>query len=252
MLPQNLIYLRRKFQLSQQALAEAMGIPRTTLGEYERGNTEPNIELLIRLADHFKLKVDDLVRANISHHDLEILRSKDLRVLAISIDQQNRENIELVDTKAKAGYLEGFADPEYIRDLPKLYFPAIPAGTYRAFEIQGDSMLPIQEGNIVICKYVESLKEIKDNRTYVIVSNQEGIVYKRVKTTKEAQALLLVSDNELYPPYWSSYKDIAEVWQYYAHLSSADHKGIFDQLVEARLMDIQQKVTRIEQRLIQH
>lgn len=249
MLAQNLIYLRRKHRLSQQALAEAMGVPRTTLGEYERGNTEPNIELLIRLADYFKVKVDDLVRANISHHDLEILRSKDLRVLAISIDQTNRENIELVDTKAKAGYLEGFTDPEYIRDLPKLYFPAIPAGTYRAFEIQGDSMLPILEGTIVICKYVESLKDLKDNRTYVVVSKQEGIVYKRIKTNQDTQALLLLSDNDVYAPYWISYADIDEVWQYYAHLSFSDHQGVYDQRIEARLIDIQQKVTRIEHRL---
>ncbi|MCB0599689.1 MAG: helix-turn-helix transcriptional regulator, partial [Saprospiraceae bacterium] len=116
MIAENLKYLRRKHHLSQQAFSDTLEIPRTTLGDYERGKTEPNIEMLVRIADHFNIKVDDLVRSNLSHRDLEILRNKELRVLAISVDAENRENIELVDTKAEAGYLESFQDPEYIKE----------------------------------------------------------------------------------------------------------------------------------------
>ncbi len=251
MLAQNLNYLRKKNKLSQQGLAEVLELPRTTLGDYERGKTEPNLAMLLKLADYFKVKVDELIRSDLSHQDLEILRNKDLRVLAISVDQDNRGNIELVDTKAEAGYLQNFSDPEYIRDLPKIAFPSIPDGTYRGFEIRGDSMLPIEPGSIVICSYVERLSDIKDGRTYVVVSKDEGVVYKRLRNISDRNTLFLQSDNETYLPYELDYQHVAEVWQYYAHLSFSDSKSTFNFLIEEKLADIQRKITAIHNRVEQ-
>ena len=122
MLSQNLKYLRKKNNISQQALADKIGMSRSSIGDYERGRTEPDIDTLIKIVDYFDVSVDDLLRKDLKKEDYEILSNKDLRVLAITIDSYDRENIELVDTKAEAGYIESFNDPEYIRDLPKLYF----------------------------------------------------------------------------------------------------------------------------------
>jgi transcriptional regulator with XRE-family HTH domain len=241
----NLKYLRQKHKLSQQVLAGEMNIPRTTLGDYERGKTEPNLEMLVKMSEYFEVKLDDLLRKNLSHGDLEVLRNKDLRVLAITVDSENKGNIELVDTKAEAGYLDSFHDPEYIRELPKISFPSIPEGTYRGFEIQGDSMLPVEPGSMVICSYVEHLDHIKEDRTYIVVSKQEGLVYKRLRHDKQNQQLVLISDNELYLPYTISYSEIAEVWQYYAHLSFSDAKQTTSNKLEEKINDIQRKVSEI-------
>ncbi len=249
MITKNLNYLRKKKKISQQALADAMEIPRTTLGDYERGKTEPNLAMLVKLADYFEVKVDDLIRADLSHQDLEVLRNKDLRVLAISVDQDNNGNIELVETKAEAGYLQSFNDPEYIRDLPKIAFPSIPEGTYRGFEIRGDSMLPMEPGSIVICSYVERLSDVKDGRTYIIVSKDDGLVYKRIRNLKDKHSLFLQSDNESYLPYEVGYEEVAEIWQYYAHLSFSDSKATFNFLLEEKLNDIQKKVGEMHSRL---
>ena len=250
MITKNLNYLRKKKKISQQALADAMEIPRTTLGDYERGKTEPNLAMLVKLADYFEVKVDDLIRSDLSHQDLEILRNKDLRVLAISVDQDNNGNIELVETKAEAGYLESFNDPEYIRDLPKIAFPSIPEGTYRGFEIRGDSMLPMEPGSIVICSYVERLSDVKDGRTYIIVSKDDGLVYKRVRNLQDKNSFFLQSDNESYLPYEVGYEEVAEIWQYYAHLSFSDSKATFNYMLEEKLNDIQKKVGEMHSRLI--
>ncbi|NNF32997.1 MAG: helix-turn-helix domain-containing protein [Saprospiraceae bacterium] len=250
MISKNLNYLRKKNKISQQALADAMEIPRTTLGDYERGKTEPNLAMLIKLSDYFEVKVDDLIRADLSHQDLEILRNKDLRVLAISVDQDNNGNIELVDTKAEAGYLESFNDPEYIRDLPKIAFPSIPEGTYRGFEIRGESMLPVEPGSVVICSYVERLSDVKDGRTYIIVSKDDGLVYKRVRNLKDKNSFFLQSDNESYLPYEVPYEEVAEIWQYYAHLSFSDSKATFNYMLEEKLNDIQKKVGEMHSKLL--
>lgn len=245
MLGQNIKYLRNKNKLSQQELSEKLGVPRSSLSDYERGHTQVGLDSLIKLSEIFDVKIDDLLKSNISHRDLEIIRNRDLRVLAISVDTENRSNIELVDTKAEAGYLDSYGDPEYIRDLPKIVFPNIPQGTFRGFEIRGDSMLPMESGSIVICEYIEQLSDIKSGKTYVIISKSEGLVYKRVKNQADGQKLVLISDNEAYLPYEISYNEISEIWQYYAHLSFSDAKYTFNSMLEEKLLDIQKKVTEV-------
>lgn len=246
MLSRNLNYLRKKNKLSQQKLAEYLGVPRTTLGDYERGKTEPNLEMLIKLSVYFGVNIDALIKEDISHRDYEIIKNKDFKVLAISVDGSNRENIELVDRKAEAGYLESFGNPEYIRELPKIHFPNIPEGTYRGFEIRGDSMLPMESGSIVICSYVEDLSHIKNDKTYIVVSKAEGLVYKRLYLDKAGISLTAISDNTIYPPFEIPYDEISEVWQYFAHISFSDARYQMESIIENRLMEMHKDIKDIK------
>ena len=250
MIGQNIKYLRKKRNLSQQELADQLSIPRTTLSDYERGHTQVNLENLLKLSSIFNVTIDNLIKTNLSHTELEIVRNADFKVLAISVDADNNNNIELVETKASAGYLASYSDPEYIKVLPKISFPNIPQGTYRAFEIQGDSMLPMEPGSIVICSYVENLKDIKKDRTYIIISKSEGVVYKRVRADLQKNKLILVSDNETYLPYTIDFKDVDEIWQYYCHLSFSDSKFTFNAMLEDRLADIQRKLGEVHKAVI--
>ena len=227
----NLKFLRKTNNISQGDLAHEFDIARTTLGDYERGKTEPSLDMLIRIAKKFDVNIGDLVTLNLSLDDLEVTRNRDLRILAISYDSNDNSNIELVDTKAEAGYLDAFNDPEYIRELPKIQFPNIPQGTYRGFEIRGDSMLPMEPGSIVISSYIENLKDVKEGKTYIVVSKDSGLVYKRIKKVAGENKFILLSDNEAYLPYEIEFSEIAEMWQHYAHISFSDSKTTFNSLV---------------------
>lgn len=250
MFSDNLKYLRKKHGETQQQLAAVLGIPRTTLTGYELGNTEPGLTVMLKLAKHYGISIEDLVNAKLSDERLSIIKDERMKILAMTVDESGEGNIELVSTKAEAGYIESFEDPEFIRELPKLKFPNIKQGTYRAFEIRGDSMLPMPSGSIVICSYVERLLDVKDNQTYVIVSKTEGVVYKRVKNNAKAKKLILISDNELYQPYGIDWAEVSEIWQYYAHLSFSDIKLSFNQMIEDKLNDIQRKLTEVHSKLI--
>jgi len=250
MIGQNIKYLRNKHKYSQQELADKLSVPRSSLSDYERGHTQVSIESLLKLSDIFGVTVDDLLKSNLSHRDLEIIRNKDLRVLAISVDADNNSNIELVETKAEAGYLESFADPEYIRDLPKISFPNIPQGTYRGFEIHGDSMLPMEPGSIVICSYVENLRDIRNDKTYVVISKTEGVVYKRIRKDAGHNKLILMSDNDAYLPYTIGYEEIDELWQYYCHLSFSDNKLTFNYMLEEKIQDMHRKLTEVHKAVV--
>jgi len=245
MFAQNLKYLRTENGISQQELADILSLPRSSISDYERGRTEPSIENLIKISTRFDVKIDHLLKSDLSTQQLESIKNDSFKVLTITVDSQNRSNIELVQTKAAAGYQEHFTDPEYIRELPKIYFPVIPQGTFRGFEIKGDSMLPVEPGSIVICSYVEKLKDIKKNKTYVIVSKTEGVVYKRVIPDLAGKRLLLTSDNAAYDPYDIDFEEIAEIWQYYAHISFSDAVHTSANHIQEKLHDIQRKLNEV-------
>jgi len=245
----NLRYLRSEKKMSQGELADKLDIARTTLGDYERGKTEPSLQMLTKLSQIFDVDIDSFITLDLSDNEIGIDQGQDFRILAISVDKDNNENIELVDSKAEAGYLDSFQNPEFIKDLPKIHFPNMPHGTYRGFEITGDSMLPLEPGSIVICSYVERLAEIKDDSTYIIASRERGLVYKRVRKDLQNGVLHLISDNTNFMPYSIDVSDVTEVWKYYAHLSFSDSKQSYVDMIEDRLADIQAKVSELYGRL---
>ncbi|MBK8954444.1 MAG: helix-turn-helix domain-containing protein [Saprospiraceae bacterium] len=248
-LAENLRFIRQEKNYSQAEAAEKIGIPRTTLGDYERGHTEPNIETLSKIARVYGLKIESLISQRLKNVAWEDQRSDQFKILAISVDAQEKNNIELVRTKAAAGYMDSFQDPEYISELPRFQLPSL-QGHLRAFEIEGDSMLPMEPGNIVICKYVERLDEVKNNNCYIVVSQREGVVYKRLQKTPNNQEMLCISDNQLYPSFQLPMEEIKELWEYQAHISFREPSLIHQSLMDERMTDIQRKVNELHRHYI--
>lgn len=218
----NIKYLRKKKRLTQQQFADAMEIKRSLVGAYEEDRAEPKYDLLKKIAAFFELTVDDFINENIT--DKWAPKPKgdpaNLRVLSITVNQEDNENIELVPVKASAGYLNGYGDPEYVAALPKFNLPIFRNGTYRAFEIKGDSMLPLPSGSIIIGEFLQNWADVKPNDTYVVVSKNDGVVYKRIRGKFKAdKKVKLVSDNPAYEPYEVAGEDILEIWKAKAYLS---------------------------------
>ncbi|MCV9386592.1 XRE family transcriptional regulator [Reichenbachiella ulvae] len=223
-LNENIKYLRKKFGYTQETFAQAIGIKRSLVGAYEEGRADPRLHNLLGMSELFNVSVDTLISKDVSElseEELYISSNDQAKILSITVDSQDRENIELIPQKASAGYLNGYADPGYIENLPKFRLPMLPGNaTYRAFEISGDSMLPLQPGTIIIGQYVENVNDIKNGKTYVLLSKEEGIVYKRVfNYVDENGMLFLVSDNKSYSPYQVEAKSIIEVWESKAFIS---------------------------------
>jgi len=216
----NIKFLRKESGWTQQDLANELGVKRPQIGSYEEGRADPRIQTLIKLSDLFNVSVDDLLGKDLSNP--MVLTKKPAKVLAITVDNQEKENIELVPQKASAGYTNGYADPEYLQELPRFQLPNLPRNnTYRAFEISGDSMLPLEPGTIIIGGYVESPELIRNGKTYIVVSEQEGIVYKRVfNYSEEKGVLFMVSDNTVYSPYEIPVDSVMEIWEAKAFIST--------------------------------
>ncbi|MEQ9403772.1 MAG: LexA family transcriptional regulator [Cyclobacteriaceae bacterium] len=211
--------MRKKFGYTQETFAEALGINRPSVGAYEEGRADPRLNNLSRMAEIFKVSVDELINDDLTKENY--VPRQHLKVLAVTVDQAEEEHIQLVPVKAAAGYTNGYADTDYLTDLPKFNLPVLPkSGTYRAFEINGDSMLPIVSGSIIVGKYVEQLSDISNGKTYVLVTRSEGLVYKRVfNYIAEKGKLFLVSDNKSFDAYELDPSEVLEIWEGKAFIS---------------------------------
>jgi transcriptional regulator with XRE-family HTH domain len=221
-LNENLRTLRKKLQLTQDEFAQKLGIKRSLIGAYEEGRAEPRAELLQKMAALFGVTIEALIGADLTKAEPKTpaTYNRGKEVLVVTVDNQRKDNIEFVPVKASAGYLSGFADPEFVKELPRFHLPVLKQGTYRAFEIKGDSMLPLMPGSIIVGEYVEKLNDIKSGKTYVLVTQQDGVVYKRVfNYLEENGKLFLVSDNRQYAPYQVDGEDVVEAWSAKAYIS---------------------------------
>lgn len=221
----NIKLLRLYKGLTQETLADALGISGPRYAHYEMGTRAIPLDILSAISNHFHVALDAIVKSDLSKVDLKgLMKVGDNRLLfpILIKEDGNYESIEVVPIKASAGYLKGYSDPEFIEKLPRIGMPFASKGdgSYRGFPISGDSMLPIPDGSIVIGKFVERPSEIKDGGTYIIIS-ENGIAYKRVyNKISQEQALLLISDNKIYPPYLVKVETIYEVWEYKGFFSN--------------------------------
>lgn len=244
----NLKYLRKLRGWTQDEFAKKLDIKRSLLGAYEEERAEPRIEVLEAVCDMFRLTLDDMLRKDLSAESSSnnYLAKRRALKLAPVVTQ-----IPFVPVKAAAGYLAGYADHEFIDELNTFTLPMVTGGNYRAFEISGDSMLPTPSGSVIVGEKVESLDMIKNNTACIIVSRNEGIVYKRIqKNSKTKNKLTLISDNPAYKPYTVNVEEILEIWeaQYIITKTNAAHHWDVGQLVNM-VANLQQQVEGMRKRL---
>ena len=240
----NLKYLRKLRGWTQEEFANKLKIKRSLLGAYEEERAEPRTDVLEQVRNMFKLSLDELLLKELTDNKSgSYLDKRRAQKLAAATNE-----IHLVPVKAAAGYMAGYADPEFIDELNTFTLPMLAPGNYRAFEIMGDSMLPTPSGSVIVGEKVNSLDDVKSNNTYIVVSRQEGIVYKRVlKNNRSKSKWTLVSDNPIFQPYTIDAEDVLEVWQSQMILSRANTQQRWDVNQLAGLVsNLQQQVTSMK------
>lgn len=217
----NLKYLRKQKGWTQQEFADKLGIKRSLLGAYEEERAEPRTEVLEMVSDMFRVSIDDMLRRDLGDQKENFLEKRRQMKMGNS-----RQQIEFVPVKAAAGYLAGYNDDEFIEELNTFTLPMLGAGSYRAFEIAGDSMLPTPSGSVIVCHKVNGWDDLRNNETYIVMTNREGIVYKRiVKSNRAKTKVTLVSDNPQFEPYSVNMDDVLEIWQTDAVISKTSNQS---------------------------
>jgi len=229
-LASNLRFLRKKSGKTQDALSSEVNIRRTTIANYEAGISEPSVETLLTFSNFFGVSLDDLLSKNLE--DAIKSNEKDLMLRGafpkeeggyshipkiITVDSNGNDNIIYVPVKARAGYLLGYGDAEFMETLPTFRLPGLNNATYRMFEVEGPSMAPnVLHGDRIIGEWIDELDKIRDNRVYVVV-HKGGVAVKRVvNRLKERGKLYLKSDTiahrHEFPTLEVDPEDVREVW----------------------------------------
>jgi len=285
----NLKFLRTKKGVNQSQLADLVGKGYTTISNWENGASWPNFEDLNIIIKYFDVNAHSFLYEDLENVHLNFKTSQfnfDKKSPSIcppnspsnffeqglerslsestgppfqppkvvTVNNAGTENILLVPLKARAGYLIGYGDQEYIQSLPAYSLPGIKNGTYRMFEVSGYSMHPtFHEKDIVVCQWVENQAHLKNNHVYVVVTKEDGIVIKRLLIpTQGKSTLVLISDNNdegnQFPPITIEPTDIIEIWEFKA-LITEYLKPKNDPLKE--IQNINYRLTVLENKLLE-
>jgi len=260
----NIKLLRKRKSRTQDEIAEALGMKRSTLSGYENEVAMPGIPALIQFSNYYGISVDTLVKVDLTtltghqlymleHGEDIYLKGGKLRVLATTVDKNNNENIELVPEKAKAGYTRGFFDPEYISELPRYQLPFLPLDKkFRTFQISGDSMLPVPEGAWVTGEFVQDWLALANREACIVLTLDEGIVFKLVENhIMEDGRLRLISLNPEYNPYWVNVSEVREIWRFVNYTSSELPSGnVSQEMISRALTNIQSDLREIKGKIL--
>ncbi|WP_240734953.1 S24 family peptidase [Hymenobacter sp. UV11] len=143
-------------------------------------------------------------------------------MLTITVDRDGNDNTEMVPVQAQAGYGLQHNEAVFLQELPKYRIPGFEHGTYRAFEVAGDSMEPtLNHRDIVVASYVDNWRLLEPGDVYVVVTS-ESVMLKRIREriTAHDMTVMLYSDNHHRKPYPMDCVDITEIWRVRGYIST--------------------------------
>lgn len=227
---QRLKELRLSRELSQQTLADKIGISKSSINMYERGEREPGLETLEAFADFFNVDMNYLLgvgrpaittisKAGGLRHPLDEDLTADVSVTSyIDPDDPNQRKIlEAIGYKKQAlripvlGYVAAGIPIEAIEDIidyeeldPKEYRDG---AEYFGLQIKGASMEPrFTDGDVVI---VRKQPDVDSGQIGIVCINGDHATCKKIKKTPEG--VMLISTNPAYEPIFYSNEEIASI-----------------------------------------
>jgi phage repressor protein C with HTH and peptisase S24 domain len=230
------IEIRRELGYTQAEFAKILGIPNTT-ADIERGRTKLSGKVVVELLKQFKVNplwlFGDSKNQHLNYSGTSVIPK------VVTVDSSENDNMVLVNAKAAAGYPQNIQDTSWYKQLPAfdLPLPEFRNATYRGFQVEGDSMLPnLQPGEWVLAKAVEGLDDLNPNKMYVVVLH-DAVLVKKIEKLPGNSKILLISLNEIYPPYEIEAEQIQELWQVSSKITfgvdATTEKGLLRQLQES-------------------
>ena len=173
----------------EQAISASDGMIRRAI----RNNTDIQSKWIAKISDNYpELNIDWLIsgKGNMLKESIPVaIKSNNLQ-----------EGIPLIPLDAMAGFCRGEMQVME-HECEKYVIPAFREAEF-LIPVKGSSMYPkYSSGDIVACKKL-SLTDLffQWNKVYVLDTDQ-GALIKRVKQGKDDNHIILVSENEKYPPF---------------------------------------------------
>lgn len=196
--------------------ASMVGTSEANIRNYMRGR-EPKAELLKAIINELNINPYWLLDGK-----GEILQEEQAKYM--SLKSRSVMHVPLVNQYAYAGYMNGYQDEEFIRELPTVPFVTDQEhkGKYICFEVRGDSMddgshESLLEGDIILCREVAQdhwKARLHINKwDFVIVHKEKGILVKRIiNHDVKAGEITLHSLNDYYPDQTVKLSEVGQIF----------------------------------------
>lgn len=182
--------IRIKQGISQQKLADFLGVDRTTIGKYELKNVTPNTDVLKKMA--------------------LFLNTTEIYLMGFEESSQKKAPIQGVKIPVLGRVVAGVpieATTE-ILDYEEIHPDLACTGDFFALQIKGNSMSPnLLEGDIVIVKQQNTVES--GDIAIVLVNGAEATV-KKVKINENG-IMLVAYNTEVYEPHAYTNDEIKEL-----------------------------------------
>lgn len=197
----NIKKIRSIKKLSQQAFAELFGLKRSSIGSYEEERADPKLEIIIKIAKHYNISVDNLVNKEITINELYNFHLPNEQ----SIEEQLKKNDLAKKNKIKAISLISSADillksleHAKLESVSKISLPGL-TENHIAIEINNNKLFQIPKhlkvNDIVI---VDSKYELEDGlRTkdlFFLIKYESILSIAEIKQINKKEILLVSTD----------------------------------------------------------
>ena len=270
----NIKKIRTVKKLSQAAFAELFNLARPSVGAYEEGRTEPKIDTLIAIANHFGLSTDALLRKELTVNELyslDILKGEfDPTQMPPALGKSSRQEnqkaplnqaqqaqkdagVPLVDRESSLEYIVNLGNRDFISTLPTVLLPQEGKGLQRAFVHSGQEMFHnecgIRQGDILLAKQQTkaNIPNLKADALYVVVTRKRILSRRLVSADKTK--VELKADNPAFEVVTMPIEEILEAWEvqglWTRYLSPPAFLESKMLLLESRLESMEEKFNQI-------
>jgi signal peptidase I len=207
---ENKLKSARQFAISIGALPQS-------LNEILKGRRDVTVEMLRKAIEIYEMNPYYLFMGEGDCFSKDTPHTSN-PILTVVTNNQQEERIVHVPVPAQAGYGAQLADPVFMQELPAFSLPdfRFKHGTFRSFDVQGDSMEPtLYEGDKVVCSFLEPdswASSIKDNYVYIIITAHEVVVKRVINEIRNKGSIILLSDNNYYQERSFPIEAVKEVW----------------------------------------
>ncbi|TGE06294.1 XRE family transcriptional regulator [Hymenobacter fodinae] len=247
----NIRKLRTVKKLSQAAFAELFGLARPSVGAYEEGRSEPKMETLIQIAQHFGLSVDLLLTKELTVNELynfDLYKQAGAESAAPQAKADRQPHLTpYVPAARMLEYIVQHHDTAFIDELSTLTFPHNLGPTTRAFELTGADMQPtLRHQDVVLCCHLDKANpRFHLGRLYAFVT-QSRLLVRRLSEQQSHGLLKLRADNPDYPVQDLLLTDALEIWE--VHGSFSTHLRA-PALLEERVSQLERQLEEVLARL---
>lgn len=235
--------------LSQQAFAELFELKRGTLGAYEEGRSEPKIETIIKIANHFSIAIDDLLTNELTVNQLLKFKG-DLTSYAEDVKREKFAIIPCITESTANDYITLYNTEGFIKELPTMQLPVNLTKEFRGYTVSSLEMTSHDKGfyprDVVIGEKVPPtvIKKL-NNGTLVFVVVEDKLIFRRLYIIKGNAVLR--ADHKNIEDLSFPLSDIKELWRVrYAFFRRIPE---FGDLVEDKLLLIEKELLRMKEKL---